>query len=309
MGNIEAGGEISRPLAGDRLRVVAWNLERGWHLDTWAQVPELGAADLLLLTELDVGMARSDQRHVARELAQHFGLEWAFAPQFEELTLGIPAERRRVRGQVNREALHGLGILSRLPIVSARVVALPDAFDWSRSYETRRGGRIGLIAELETPEGGRLQAVCVHLECYAEPEERAGQMRVLLGALEPGSCILGGDLNTTTGNLRSKRTLLALLARRAFSPWRIANPVPLEPAFAAAESAGFSHHHSNLRGVGTGIPHWLPAWPRRLRPRVDWILLRGIAAVAGSLGVHPAPRVDGRRLSEHDGVGVEIRLP
>ncbi|MFQ5698128.1 MAG: endonuclease/exonuclease/phosphatase family protein [Myxococcota bacterium] len=289
--------------------MVAWNLERGWHLDTWARVPALRDSDLLLLTELDVGMARSGNRHVARDLAQKLGLQWAFAPQFRELTLGLPGERRRVRGQVNREALHGLAILSRLPILSAQALALPDAYDWSQAYEARQGGRIGLISELATPGGGRLWAVCTHLECYADPQQRALQMRVLLAALDPGPCILGGDLNTTTGNLRSKRSLLGLAARRALTPWRLANPIPLEPVFAVTESAGFSHQGANLRGVGTGIPHWLPAWPRRLRPRVDWILLRGLEPEAGSATVDPTPRVDTRRLSEHDGVGVAVRLP
>lgn len=45
------------------IRATAWNIERGTHLQSIIRVlrehPLMGASDLLLLTELDYGMARS----------------------------------------------------------------------------------------------------------------------------------------------------------------------------------------------------------------------------------------------------------
>ncbi|HEY7818730.1 MAG TPA: hypothetical protein VIG29_10965, partial [Vicinamibacteria bacterium] len=64
----------------ERYRVVAWNLERGIELEgqllELREHPYLGGADLLLLTETDVGMARSGNRDVARVLARELGLHY-----------------------------------------------------------------------------------------------------------------------------------------------------------------------------------------------------------------------------------------
>ncbi len=53
---------------------MAWNVERGRRPDLWVAVPAIAAADVLLLTEVDRGMARRGNRHVARELAEQLGM-------------------------------------------------------------------------------------------------------------------------------------------------------------------------------------------------------------------------------------------
>ena len=62
-------------------RLLAWNIERGIEFE--AQMEEfrghdyLSSADVLLLTETDVGMARSGNRNVAHDLARELGLNYA----------------------------------------------------------------------------------------------------------------------------------------------------------------------------------------------------------------------------------------
>jgi hypothetical protein len=55
------------------IRATAWNIERGKRLPGIIRAlkthPVLRASDLLLLTELDYGMARTGNAHVAREIA------------------------------------------------------------------------------------------------------------------------------------------------------------------------------------------------------------------------------------------------
>src|SRR5689334_21806593 len=66
------------------IRVVAWNIERGMCLDAVIHClqthPSLMSADVLLLSELDWGMARTENRFVAREIAQALQMNYAFAP-------------------------------------------------------------------------------------------------------------------------------------------------------------------------------------------------------------------------------------
>ena len=53
--------------------MVAWNLERGVHLDAAIDILRERAVDVVLASELDVGMARSGNRHTAAELAGALG--------------------------------------------------------------------------------------------------------------------------------------------------------------------------------------------------------------------------------------------
>ena len=73
-------------------RVVGWNIERGKELAgqirAFRQIPYLRDADLLLLTETDVGMARSGNADVARTLARELGMHYAFVPCYLSLVKG-----------------------------------------------------------------------------------------------------------------------------------------------------------------------------------------------------------------------------
>src|SRR5437016_3942242 len=59
------------PAPAETIDVVAWNIERGICVDAVIQAlrhhPSLSSADVLLLSELDWGMARTNNRFVARE--------------------------------------------------------------------------------------------------------------------------------------------------------------------------------------------------------------------------------------------------
>src|SRR5438094_4594546 len=61
------------PIESDTVRAVAWNIERGIRLEGIIELlqehPALANADVLLLSELDWGMARTGNRFVAREIA------------------------------------------------------------------------------------------------------------------------------------------------------------------------------------------------------------------------------------------------
>src|SRR5262249_56268686 len=59
--------------AADRVRLAQWNIEHGNQFDAIERAlmthPDLAAADIVTLNEVDLGMARSGNRDVAGELA------------------------------------------------------------------------------------------------------------------------------------------------------------------------------------------------------------------------------------------------
>jgi endonuclease/exonuclease/phosphatase family metal-dependent hydrolase len=318
-----------------RLRVVHWNIYKGIALDEIAARlqthPDLRDADLILLNEVDVGMARSANRHVARELASRLGLHWAFVPSYFELTKGVDDDLR-APGE-NAIGLHGVALLSRSAPRALRAVALPEAFDAFDFSEKRYGRRTALLAGF----GDGLCVAAAHLEVRGTPRGRARQMAALLAGVEGfvaaraaadggmPRILIGGDFNTHTfarggfahaarGLLRILATPRAALARQLLEPWRGHR----EPLFDALRGRGYEWERLNDRrptaserlgrieetGLLAGAvrrrllgEHGLGR--RVLALRLDWLAGRGIeprvAATPRSVGELPA----GRRPSDH----------
>ncbi len=186
-------GEPSRlvwPLATDRpLRIVTWNIERGVKFEAVQSVLQELDADVVLLQEVDRFCSRSDDRDVARELAQHLRMNYVTAGEFQEI-----GEGRR-----DRPCVSGQAILSRLPIGEATTVRFEDqaSLKWRLNpAQPRRGGRIALGART----AGAL-FYSVHLESGADEQRRAHQVLDILANVPPGEepVIIGGDFNNAGG--------------------------------------------------------------------------------------------------------------
>lgn len=296
------------------LRFVHWNILKGIDLGgilAWLEKdPRLARPDLLLLSEVDVGMARSGNCHVAAEIAARLGLRWAFAPNFLELTKG-PGTDALAPGE-NAIGLHGVAMLSRRPPFALARAALPECFDMFAFAEKRYGGRAALLASFP---GGLVTAVA-HLEVRHSPACRATQMRALLRAVDAfvaaearagrpvATVVLSGDWNTHTfprgslgGSLRGMARIVMTpgrtLERQLMEPWRSGR----EPLFEELARAGYVWQPLNDRratafeilgnveelGFLPGVLRWgaakmLGLGERRIDLRLDWFAARSVAA-------------------------------
>ncbi|MBD3334150.1 MAG: hypothetical protein GF355_01385 [Candidatus Eisenbacteria bacterium] len=300
-----------------RLRLVHWNVERGKQfravLQNLKEHPALRAADIVFLNEVDVGMARSRNRHVARELAEELNLHWAFAASYIELSKGI-REETQAPG-TNSESLHGVAILSRQPFERCHRAELPEVFDAFSFAEKRYGRKAGLIVRFGAP-WGNLVAATAHLEVRHTPQGRRRQLEALLGEIDRfleqqelrrHPVALAGDFNSHTfpranvlHTARAAGRLLATpieqLAEELAEPWR----GDREPLFRALHEAGYSFRNLNdraptvtilLRGVEETeiLPARLRRWMDRaaslgervLPMRLDWFAARFLSAAGG----------------------------
>lgn len=191
--------------APDPSRVMAahWNIEHGNRFEQVTAAlrdhPQLQASDLILLAEVDLGMARSGNRDVAGELSRALDLNAAWAPLFLETTSGRDDDLTLAGSDENQEALFGLAILSRWPIGDARIVELPGPEAHQFDVEGMYGRHIALVAAIERPEEPFV-AVATHLEVHRTRRHRARQMETLMAALgrEGRPVILAGDFNAST---------------------------------------------------------------------------------------------------------------
>lgn len=197
---------------GEQLRVVSWNIERGYRPAATAARLVAAEADLYLLTELDRGNKRTagvDMVRVLEEaLAGSITAPAFWTREFRELD-SIWRAIIRQGGPGGGE--HGNAILSRRPLLAPRSRPLPTAapLHWRRTtwipelFEPREGGRRAQIAELEL-DGRTLTIVNTHLENWrCGWEHRRRQLEAALAGLDTERMILAGDMNPLGGVLRT----------------------------------------------------------------------------------------------------------
>src|SRR5262249_23469660 len=132
----------ARPRVESFVRVVAWNIERGARLRGIVHQlnnhPVLRYADLLLLNELSVGMARSGKVKVSEEVSRSISAHSIFATEYIELTKGT-ADEQKLEAE-NTTSLHGNAILTRHQFSDPEIAQLPRCEDNFSSAERRIGG-------------------------------------------------------------------------------------------------------------------------------------------------------------------------
>ena len=328
------------------VRATAWNIERGIELEgitrTLKQHPVIRDSDLLLLTELDYGMARSRNAKVPLELAERLGFSLAFAPSYLNLEKGSGLETS-AQG-TNEFGLHGNAILSRFPLLDLHSVALPNGKDKMRGKEKRLGCQRAVVALVDHPLG-RFRTVSVHLDAHSTQKHRMQQMRLVLDDLDrfyPDlPALIGGDWNTSTYNSRNALfSILGYVRRVLMGVRRVIRrhyPYPdrwfERHLFRELERRGFQYQDLNQPGGCTlhydvadlaangRMADWIPNWcfwfinwalsknGGRCSLKLDWFAGRGIKPVPAFpprvLADVNTPR---QCLSDHDPIVLDFEL-
>ena len=334
----------SPPAMRSFIRATAWNIERGLRLNGIIKVlrehPLIRESDILLLTELDCGMARTDNRFVAREIARALGLNYAFSCCYLNLEKGSGSEKESP-GQ-NAQALHGNALFSRHPLQEIHSISLPNGKDKLRGKEKRLGCQRAVVATVAHPLGP-VRAVSLHLDAHSSQRQREQQMTVILDYLErlsPLPALIGGDWNTTTYN--SRRALYSILGyfrRVLMGVGHIIKhhyPYPdrwfERDLFRTLERRGYCYRELNEPGsctlhydvknlaVNENLADWIPLWcfwfiNRALDSqggqcslKLDWFAGKGIHPEEGSppTVVHDLADSQGR-VSDHDPIVLDFR--
>ncbi len=341
----------AQPRLNDFLRIAHWNIEKGKYLDdviaTFRQHPILQAADLISINEADVGMNRSSQSFVARELGDALGMHVAFAPCYLEFSKGY-GEDLTMPGE-NTTALQGNAILSRYELLNPRVIELPMCYDHFKHVEKRIGNRNALAVEIER-DGRPLSFVTTHLEVRNAPACRAQQMAAIIAELEkpgtPPAAIIAGDFNSNTFARGGMLRALTGLLRMMVSPTEklrqeIAAPQSREPLFALLQQHGFTDAGFNSEDVTCYVPlkiledsgklprflakainQQMARYNGQLDFRLDWIFGRGVQSLDAqeildaktNIASLPPQTIAGLRnqvggqITDHDPITADVRF-
>jgi len=206
MNSVQLGGSAQSDILPEAVTVAAWNVERCLFPEKTAAHLAPIAPQIVLLSEVDHGMARTAQRHTTADVARALGMTYAYGVEFHELDLGGPTERPYCTDDFNALGWHGNAILSAVPFTKAAMIRLDDHGHWFASdagaaddQQPRVGGRMALLATVPT-QTGPLCVVSTHLESNADAPHRHMQFEKLLNAIDDFApdmpVLIGGDLNT-----------------------------------------------------------------------------------------------------------------
>lgn len=266
------------------LTIAAWNLERCIDVEGSAELLIKHAPDIVLLSEMDCGMARTLQRHTTHEIAGLMNMGYAYCVEFYELGLGSGPELEFAQDDHNKNGWHGNAILSKVKPKRTAQIRLDDHGHWfcasdeTDANQPRIGGRIAVAAIIPT-DAGDICVVSTHLESAGSISMRQSQMDRIIAAIDIFAAglpvIIGGDLNTGN-NLESH-------------DWRE------ETLFEAAERQDFSWE-GNADGDTTRESR-LTRFPERTM-KLDWFTHRGVKKLVSD--IVPALDADGAPLSDHE---------
>jgi len=328
----------------EQVHALAWNLERGIRFDGIVEAlknhNDLKNKDILLLPELDHGMARSGNRFVAKEIARELNLNYAFVPVYIPLQKGSGVESE-MEGE-NTASIHGLAMMSPWPMKNIHAVPLPNGKDKMWGKEKRLGWLRALIADIEHP-AGTFRAVTVHLDVHCSREHRRKQVRIILDHLDtlsPLPTLIGGDWNTTTFNAQTAtHAILGYWRRVMMGIKNVAKnhfPYPdryfERGLFRDLESHGYEYKSLNESGVGTlhyhiesiekntNLRDWVPEWCFKfifwaagrvggsVSVRLDWFVGKGVrlAPETQPKTIGNLVDADGLPLSDHDAITLDF---
>ncbi|MEQ8481719.1 MAG: endonuclease/exonuclease/phosphatase family protein [Hoeflea sp.] len=291
---VETAGAASADRIPPSFTVAAWNIERGLFPEKSAGLLGRQNPDVVLLSELDCGMARTAQRHPTAEIAAALGMQYTYGVEFFELGLGGETERPYCVDDHNKAGWHGNAVLSRAAPHRAALIRLDDAGHWFAASDLsvdatqpRIGGRMAIAAVLPTA-AGELCVVSTHLESNAGSTRRAAQMEALLEAVEGFApdmpVVIGGDLNT--GNDADQ------------PDWT------KEELFDLARARGYSWDN-NAVGMTTRRSYLTPHPTRSMK--LDWFAARGLSL--DGAGIVPSVDPEGEPLSDHELIVGHFAIP
>ena len=206
-------------MPGNSFRAVSWNINRGCRFDEILEFLRSADADLILLQECDRNALRSGGRNVAREIAQHLEMNYAFGIEFLELS----------QGNGDAPAHHGQATLCRLPLSNPRVLRFAQQSNFWRprwfmpsipQLQRRLGGRMALVCEI-TLNQTKMAIYNLHLESRSREHLRCRQVcEALVDSRRYGHNIptlIAGDFNFDVSQSIASAAIEAAGFRNAFA--------------------------------------------------------------------------------------------
>lgn len=312
------------------LRIVQWNIERGYKLPGIIEELKRLDADIIGLQEIDINCERSGNVDTGKAIAEALQCNYAFVCEFEELH--SPVRNARTQGG----GVHGNAILTKFDMTDIRAIEhshhpidweKPDRYQVARR-EPRKGCRYFLAATISTRQG---PIVCysAHLEVFCGMSDRVRQFADILRDARQMNVVhqcICGDINTMANGVARLspnycrdtmrwrsigKSEAEVWAEQVFSVNDVpgAEPNPFWLKLGVPESdcrdllnPGFHDPWDAKVDITLDNPTWRLMGLHLMKGKLDWLLCRNMDIVSHTMGN------DEYEHSDHKWLAVEVNL-
>lgn len=195
--------EINASTKASFIRSILWPLDQGVNydgvLESLRNRAIINRADIYFFPAVDMGMARSGNHNVVRDLAIELGYNYFFATSYVNLNV----DNKPAEGAVsNRLGLEGNAIMTRYPMSNLRTIPLSLKHDAFRIFDRKLGQEKAIVADLLIDEKTTLTVVCANFSVYTSAFQRARKLKLILRKLSQNQqkhpILIAGDFKTST---------------------------------------------------------------------------------------------------------------
>ena len=189
------------------IKIIEWNIERGYEINGILNELEKLDADILLIQEIDIDCERSKRINCLTKIAEKLKMSYAYVSEFCELYDNVRKEKDQGGG------VHGNAIFSKFIIDKDKTVAIKHKYQpviWEKEgysrKEPRKGDRYFLASMIEVAKNTYIDVYSIHLEVFCGITGRiqqfsdvplyANNRQKLVNENDKLIQVIGGDLNT-----------------------------------------------------------------------------------------------------------------
>ncbi len=189
------------------IKIIQWNIERGYKMDLIIKDLLKQNADILLLQEIDINCQRSNNINCLTILAEKLKMSYAYVSEFCELYDKVRKDKDQGGG------VHGNAIFAKFPISKENTIVIKHKYQpviWDKEgysrKEPRKGDRYFISTMFKFNENIFVDVYSIHLEVFCGINGRIQQFsdvpfyteqrRKSIGEKNKIIQLIGGDLNT-----------------------------------------------------------------------------------------------------------------
>lgn len=187
------------------LKIIQWNIERGYCLNEIITELQSKNADILIIQEIDIECERSKKVNCLSEISKKLKMSYAYVSEFCELYSEVRSEKDQGGG------VHGNAIFAKFPLSKENTIAIKHKYqpvNWEKEgydrKEPRKGDRYFIATLIQISKNIFIDVYTIHLEVFCGISGRIEQFSdVPLYAKNRQELfnkkiiqVIGGDLNT-----------------------------------------------------------------------------------------------------------------
>jgi endonuclease/exonuclease/phosphatase family metal-dependent hydrolase len=178
----------SKEIIPQPLRMISWNIQRGYRWTEVVRVLNDLSPDVLMLQESPI---TRDGIVFSKEFAERNNYWSVFYPAILN------------HGHWQKDfSCFGQATLSKHPILDHEVIGLQNVYDWEAMSKGKASSTRNTLYTRIDINGRNLGVYNIHLDPFTSPKGRVEQMKPVIAHIERGNddwMLIGGDFNTPLG--------------------------------------------------------------------------------------------------------------